>query len=291
MTRAHAAMRDFFRSIRVGNEERQMFFDLEPDTLSTPSERRLFGNPANMVMGFLRRGPSFDGSFLPGGPPGCNDFSALTQCGVDCCPSQTIILFDWDDTLAPTTAMKDLDLSPCRRSPSAPTPLKMCELSDAVVGVLLTARQFSKKVVIVTNAHEGWVEATCEAWMPALLPLLHSCDIVSARSVWEPRGVRSPLDWKVSAFRDVLTRFYTGPWKNVISVGDSTFERQALFSVMESAHHGCWAKAVKFDEEPTIERLSKELQLLSLELRQLVEHRGRLDLNVDDMGLSLRVAT
>ena len=71
------------------------------------------------------------------------------------------------------------------------------------------AQSLADRVVIITNADDGWVETSCGAWMPALLPALDDCEVISARSSFEPLGVTSPAGWKERAFSDAINRFYS----------------------------------------------------------------------------------
>jgi len=224
------------------------------------------------------------------GTPVWSPVTSMYSVDADNCPEQTVIVLDWDDTLCPTSAMRDLGFTPYGARPVAQPRLR--EHSHAVVELLLAASKLSDKVVIVTNAQEGWVEATCTAWMPELLPTLKFYEIVSARAQWEPRGFTSPLDWKKMAFSEIITSFYSRAFNetvaNVISVGDADYEREALLQVMASRplskFGACRAKAVKFDERPSTERLLRQLRLLTLGLGQVVEHDDSLDVQLDSQG-------
>eukprot|EP00438_Fugacium_kawagutii_P009003 Skav217159 [mRNA] locus=scaffold566:85766:87088:+ [translate_table: standard] len=55
------------------------------------------------------------------------------------------------------------------------------ELEVKVEQTLLTAMAHGR-VVIVTNAADGWIETSCAAFMPGLRPLLDEIDLLSARA-------------------------------------------------------------------------------------------------------------
>lgn len=201
-------------------------------------------------------------------------------------PDQTIIILDWDDTLCPsTTCVWEQGLEPCGPEPTGEVAFALRKHSVAALALLREAQSLADRVVIITNADDGWVETSCGAWMPALLPALDDCEVISARSSFEPLGVTSPAGWKERAFSDAINRFYSRyrhqSWKNVISVGDALYEREALSRVMgwtpRTGGVKCRAKSVKLMERPSIEQLTEELRFLRQGLREIIEHNGNLD--------------
>lgn len=201
-------------------------------------------------------------------------------------PDQTIMLFDWDDTLCPSSyCMAQLKLEVFDSVPEDMRPM-MEKIAENAQRVLEQAEELGK-VVIVTNAEEGWVELSCRSWLPALLPTVQRLEtIVSARSTWEPFGVSSPAGWKERAFRQEIERFYDRypeqSWKNILSVGDAPHEREALFRVTNAyAYSKCRPKSIKFGVRPSLEQLSQELETLLTNLKDVVYHNGPLDLQFD----------
>eukprot|EP00927_Polykrikos_kofoidii_P062688 TRINITY_DN5749_c0_g1_i1.p1 TRINITY_DN5749_c0_g1~~TRINITY_DN5749_c0_g1_i1.p1 ORF type:complete len:329 (-),score=59.89 TRINITY_DN5749_c0_g1_i1:173-1159(-) len=210
-------------------------------------------------------------------------------------PNQTIIILDWDDTLcASTTCMRHHGLSVLGAPPTGEVARALEELAGEVRALLEQCHDLAEKVVIVTNAEEGWVELSCKAWLPSLLPSLRKCEVASARSTWEPRGVESPAGWKARTFEHVIDRFYSRyehqSWKNILSVGDAPHEREALSRVVRWAPTAqgkkCRSKSVKFVLRPTIEQLTRELQMLRESLRVIVLHDDDLDLHFSAESLA-----
>eukprot|EP00928_Gymnodinium_smaydae_P071629 TRINITY_DN55167_c0_g1_i1.p1 TRINITY_DN55167_c0_g1~~TRINITY_DN55167_c0_g1_i1.p1 ORF type:complete len:352 (+),score=62.14 TRINITY_DN55167_c0_g1_i1:85-1056(+) len=210
-------------------------------------------------------------------------------------PNQTIIIFDWDDTLCPsTTCMRTHGLSVLGDPPTGEVAHALEELAEEVALLLEQATNLAEKVVVVTNAEEGWVDLSCKAWLPSLYPLLARCEVASARSTWEPQGVVSPAGWKARTFGEVIDKFYSRydhqTWKNVISVGDAPHEREALSRVvrqtqLDRARH-CRSKSVKFVLRPTIDQLIRELQMLRESLKVIVWHDDDLDLHFSAESLA-----
>merc|ERR1712137_207421 len=94
------------------------------------------------------------------------------------------------------------------------------------------------RVVLVTNAERGWVELTCQKFLPMLVPLLEDLKVLSARSAYEKDSIAAPSLWKSLAFQSEISRFYgmldASCRKNVVSLGDSAHERLALLHVTQS---------------------------------------------------------
>jgi hypothetical protein len=191
------------------------------------------------------------------------------------------MIFDWDDTILPSHWIQDQGLS--LNEDSVPTEEQRINLERMATQACITL-DIAKKygtVVLVTNAERGWIELSCQKFMPAVYPSLKHVKLMSARSTWEPRGVASPFDWKFHAFQHEIDDFYAGfdpdRRKNVISLGDSAHEREALIRVTERMVN-CCTKSIKFAERPELEALLKEHQLLSGCFRHIVNHPSLLDL-------------
>lgn len=208
---------------------------------------------------------------------------------------QTIIILDWDDTMCPSTAcMRHHGLSVLGDPPEGQVARGLQDLTVECQALLDTATELADQVVVVTNAEEGWVDLACKAWLPGLQGSLEKAHVVSARSNWEPRGVASPAGWKARAFEDAIDKFYSRyqnqSWKNIISIGDAPHEREALARVVRWAPGGqgkrCRSKSVKFVLRPSIEQLTRELQMLRESLREIVLHDDDLDLHFSAESLA-----
>lgn len=203
-------------------------------------------------------------------------------------PNQTVIIFDWDDTICPsTTCMRQHGLSVMGERPTGELEARLEALAQEARILLEVAFTLADKVVVVTNAEEGWVDLSCRAWLPSLLDTVAKCEVASARSQFEPTGVTSPAGWKTRAFENVIDRFYqrypNQSWKNIISIGDAPHEREALARVVRLAPlfrgKRCRSKSIKFVLRPTIEQLCREMQMLRESLREIVLHDDDLDLH------------
>lgn len=196
-------------------------------------------------------------------------------------PQETIIVFDWDDTILPSTWLARQGLRLDGGVPlTAETRRQLRRVSRSAASAIKSAKRCGR-VVLVTNAERGWIELTCHKFMPALRPLLESVNVISARSAYEGQGVVSPVEWKSRAFEAEIRNFYdplrSDLRKNVISVGDSAHERRALLQVAKQMTN-CCNKSLKFVEQPDLRQIQKEHELISHCIRHIVDHSGNLDL-------------
>jgi len=207
---------------------------------------------------------------------GCPEDSPFTA-------EQTLMIFDWDDTILPSTWIQKQGLRLDEASVVTDEQREQLNIvAQAGIRTLRAAKRLGT-VVLVTNAERGWIELSSRKFMPSICPLLESFKIVSARACHEKPGVTLPSMWKSLAFRNEIDRFYetVNPdlSKNIISFGDAMHERQAVFNVTREMSN-CHTKSFKFMIQPQLEQLRKEHELIYWCLKHIVSHDGTLDLEV-----------
>jgi len=249
-------------------------------------------------------------------------------------PEQTIILFDWDDTLCPSNWIRKNrpDLSFFRAAPPEERYQKpLRQLQDVVEAVLKQSMKMGK-VIIVTNAMDPWVETSCRNFLPKLMPLVSELPVIYARSIFDAQGCDpltampgmynalgqnklletcnqrlmrqddqfrgceqlQPQLWKELAFEQEIAGFYSRyahqSWKNVISIGDSIFERDAVRRVVlnrPTHEKRCRTKTAKLLDEPAIDELIAQVRVIHESLSMMVQYDGNLDIEIDEEDLKL----
>lgn len=210
-----------------------------------------------------------------------SDFSSSEDCPF--ATEQTLLIFDWDDTLLPSTWISKQGLR--LDEASVVSDAQREELNTVAQSAIRTLRAAKRHgtVVIVTNAERGWIELSSRKWMPSICPLLESIQIVSARAAYEKPGVTLPSTWKTLCFRNEVNSFFESlspeKTRNVMSFGDANHERVAIFQCtneMSNVH----TKSLKFMEQPQLEQLRKEHEWIFWCLKHVVNHQGTLDLQV-----------
>lgn len=185
----------------------------------------------------------------------------------------TIIIFDWDDTLFCSTAISLHQWSK----------QQIEDLAKAVESVIRTARGLGE-TWIVTNGNATWVQDSARRFMPQLLPLLSELTVVSARALYEPTYPGNPFMWKKAAFKNLLFENRPVPSKlglNLIALGDQLPEIEAAQHVGQLIGDSSLVKTVKFKEAPTVPELigqlaRAELDLSSIVLEQTNKHQSLL---------------
>lgn len=171
----------------------------------------------------------------------------------------TVIIFDWDDTLLCSSA-----LHCC-------LPNQFVELEEIVETVLLMAMSLGR-TIIVTNAMESWITETTRRFMPRLMPTLERLLIVYARKNWERLWPGDTFAWKREAFRELLHDELGGNM-NLLVIGDSLSEIRAAEALVELLGHSALVKTVKFKALPSPTDLLGELRMIGPELSKLVEEK------------------
>jgi hypothetical protein len=199
-------------------------------------------------------------------------------------PCENLIVFDWDDTLFPTTWLRVRRLLDEDAVITPEQDARLQALADAVAATLEAAKRRGG-VAIVTNAEQGWVETSCEAIMPSLQAHLEGVRVVSARSRHEKHGLFAPTTWKCLAFEELVHEFYgafdepdVALRRNIVSLGDSEHEMEALKWI--AAGTECHAKCLKFVEQPCLERLLEQHELVAGIVDDVVDHDGNLDYEI-----------
>jgi len=199
-------------------------------------------------------------------------------------PEETVLIFDWDDTVLPSTWVQCQGLRLDEGSALSDWQREQLVEVATVAAETLRIAKLCGTVVLVTNAERGWIELSCQKFLPTLLPSLENVKVLSARTTYESAEYSSPLDWKLRAFESEIRRVYGSAAlaaparrKNVLSLGDSVHEREALLRAT-SPLPNCRSKSLKFVERPDIAQICKQHSLVTSCFDRIVHHDGNLDL-------------
>jgi hypothetical protein len=207
---------------------------------------------------------------------------------VVCERDRTAFLFDWDDTLFPSTWLKANLEVPADRLRSNPA----VKSHHRRLLALLTAATKIGHVFIVTAAHRGFVQKACAVLYPDLyrklqelgVTILYSRPDTTAAPVEEDKakmfslalGHLRPIPPTTARFyaQDLLSPKSTGTfsiadnWDQVFSIGDAWEDLTALKAALR--HQPSCTKLVKFKDDPALAELTKEIALLTEYLPKLV---------------------
>lgn len=171
----------------------------------------------------------------------------------------SIILFDWDDTLLCSTYLQKHNFFNHIQSPPYNDKVSLIEKH---VYRLLTIAISLGDTYIITNASSGWVEYSAIRFYPSIVPLLSKVKIISARNAFSDLFPNDMLMWKFMTFTNVANLYNKDIVTNIICVGDSNIEMEAA-SKMGLLFKEVFIKTIKFKEEPKPEQIIKQLMLIS----------------------------
>lgn len=109
-----------------------------------------------------------------------------------------MIIFDWDDTILPSSFVDKLQADNWSELPQQYHNL-FREIEICSEKCLAEAAKHGE-VILITNSDEGWVNYSAERYLPNLVPVLKNYRIVSARTGYEKFYPNQPLCWKAAAF-------------------------------------------------------------------------------------------
>mmetsp|Transcript_7345 Transcript_7345/g.16041 ORF Transcript_7345/g.16041 Transcript_7345/m.16041 type:complete len:475 (-) Transcript_7345:144-1568(-) len=170
----------------------------------------------------------------------------------------TVIIFDWDDTLLCSTAISNGDSSE-----------NYSELEMMVKKILDAAMQLGS-TLIVTNANELWVRESSKQYFPRLESTLERLRVISARERHEASWPGDVIAWKREAFNEVLRSRTSKKHLNLVVLGDSLAEICAAGEVASTLSGQQLVKTVKFMEGPSPIDLRQQLHCVLGELSSLV---------------------
>lgn len=226
-----------------------------------------------------------------------------------------LILFDWDDTLFPTEHIRKMigfrgwtadGTAPPPISEDSPHYAALAAHAELLERVLAGARQVGR-VAFVTLSVRPWVMTSAACFLPGInfdeiikdldIPIFYAREHVPRvaaqhMTVEGGVGVCPYTIAKRYAIKHCLASVYGKPTRplHVISVGDSETERDAAWEVLwdlarpgpseSRKYHIC--KTVKFANEPTLEQLGNQLELLNSWLPRMLRYNEDFDLNMED---------
>eukprot|EP00930_Biecheleria_cincta_P044752 TRINITY_DN30819_c0_g2_i1.p1 TRINITY_DN30819_c0_g2~~TRINITY_DN30819_c0_g2_i1.p1 ORF type:complete len:390 (+),score=58.48 TRINITY_DN30819_c0_g2_i1:38-1207(+) len=265
----------------------------------------------------LRSVPLLEDSDHPNHPS--SPCSRTSACSTErTSPSQTLIFFDWDDTLFPTT-----ELFQRWQVPKSPSAKDVPDISsrqetalqkwrDALHAYLQQACSLSDHVTIVTASKPGWVQYCIDKFVPQIKPLfeaeggpviIYASEAVDKDTFSELQSTNSrPLRYRkalvtaeefdseqtmqklsamIAALAEVHFKCPGHYWQNLLSIGDMPYERDAL---QELAFRHCgecsWSKTLLVPSEPALSEITLRLQFSRLMLPKYVHFDGNFEIDL-----------
>jgi hypothetical protein len=215
---------------------------------------------------------------------------------VDCKPvletdepegAKVLTIFDWDDTLCPTTWLTEME-----DDSDSETPVELPKtFVNAAQNIMEVARKFGD-VAVVTLAERSWLERGLAQYPPDFVgcPVYHArdyaqcADLQPCASRINDEGQAASLSAMVSLkYRAMAAVVGDRDYTHVISIGDGKFEALAVHDLFL---HGSvsYTKSVKFAEDPTLDELILQLDRVADTLPAVVAAQRRMHLDTSNMS-------
>ncbi len=190
--------------------------------------------------------------------------------------SNSLVILDWDNTLFPST-WTTTNLINLTNVNNVSKYNKIYAELDDLLYILLSVIMEHSKVIIITNALPTWVSISSKV-LPKTQKLLKSIRVVSARK--EYQNITSDnTEWKIHAFNnEVKKELQLSKIQNIISVGDASYEYNALINLYTDKRKKRILKSMKFMENPSFSKLKEQLAVLIHNIKNIIKHNKHLDL-------------
>jgi len=188
--------------------------------------------------------------------------------------SDSLIIFDWDDTLFPTSWLIEKGLKLNELSDISRFIVYFQELDNAIYKLLKMSLTLGI-VLIVTNANMSWIKMSKKILVKTSTLIDENINIISARDNYN--GLYDVNDWKVNTFKNDIA-IYIHNSEQIISIGDAKYEYDALVSLREYVPKSKFLKTIKFVGTPTFNMIIDQIDVVEKSLRDILECRSCMDL-------------
>lgn len=188
--------------------------------------------------------------------------------------SNTLIFFDWDDTLMFTSLLINKQNGSIRLNVNEFS-LKerdMIKRLELKIITLLNKAISKGDTYIITNSQPGWIEHTSTLFYPCLMNTVLSkgvVNIISARGLYEKLFPNDIMMWKICAFEQIQKLYNEDVVTNIISIGDSFLEIEAGKQIAKHFNYNV-VKTVQFNHYAKISELAFQVDLVCEQFEYIV---------------------
>lgn len=194
---------------------------------------------------------------------------------------QNIFLYDWDDTLFFTTALKFRFFEYCGHiftEENDDNNLLLMHFKSEISHLDYLAHSILSKslllgnVYIVTNSTANWVFDMASEYYSQTNAYISSgkVKVFSARDKYSKIFPYDRYMWKKKAFLDIAKNYINDKETNVIVLGDTQMDINAG-SIVSSYFKNCFVKTVKFRERPSFDELLLQLKEYLIRFNEIWE--------------------
>lgn len=189
--------------------------------------------------------------------------------------NNVLIIFDWDDTLFPTTWLINSGIKLTDEESVRKITVYLHEL-DISISKLLKNTIIAGKVIIITNAGIEWI-SLAKRYLPKTKYILDNyVRVISARDMYH--HAYEMMEWKKNVVNNDIKNLVD--WADqIISFGDAYYEFSALISLYKIIPKRKYLKNVKLCQSPTFENTLDQLNVIDNNLSDIVNEKRHFDLN------------
>ena len=182
---------------------------------------------------------------------------------------KTLTIFDWDDTLYPTFSYLINDN------------IDYDTIDQKVYSLFCMILEYSD-IIIISDATGSWVEMTIQKFpLTKMLIEDRKIKILSTQDIYVEYELTyhkrlSPGNRKIKIFQALITLFKD--FNNIISIGDSTKEYEAMINMFNKNKNKRFFKNIKLFKHPNTELILEQLKLLKSEFFNIYSANENKDL-------------
>ena len=166
----------------------------------------------------------------------------------------SIIIFDWDDTLFCTSYITpDFNIRKIKSNDIE----GLKSLENVVLKILMYYKD-KGDVFIITNSSPDWLNYSAKTFFPQVYDILKDLRVISAREEFELKFPEDSRQWKIKTFMK-LRNLYQDKLTNILCFGDNEIEHESAF-ILGQKFKEAYVKTIKFKKAPLLNELTKQLK-------------------------------
>lgn len=193
---------------------------------------------------------------------------------------KTIIIFDWDDTLFPTTWVVKNNINLADDNVKNKFIVYFSKLDMLLYKIFSECMKYGT-IFIVTNASFRWA-MTSSNILPNTQKLFDKyIKVISARDIYQEQYPTEISMWKKLTFQDLVSKYFNKfPFQQIISIGDADHEFYALTDLYNesSLTKKRLLKTVRLIREPQFDFLIDQLEVLEKSIHKILKSKNHMDL-------------
>ncbi|ARF09722.1 hypothetical protein Indivirus_2_101 [Indivirus ILV1] len=197
---------------------------------------------------------------------------------------KTLIIFDWDDTLFPTSWVVDNNIDLSDKDIQNKFIIYFSQLDVLLYNLLTTCLKYGT-VFVVTNATIKWIQ-TAASVLPHTHNILYDgINVISARDTYQNEYPDQMNIWKKLTFQDLISNnFDKHKHQHVVSIGDAEHEFNALTDLYNesSITKHRLLKTIRLIRAPSFNALIDELDVLNSCIVRILTNHDHMDLKFKD---------